>query len=173
MYRCSGKRDIQGSDGSNEAARVKPSSERRLQANIFEPLETASVVTSYKSVPRPLAQKFSLSQRVSYRWCSRRRQCEAFASIAQRRDRFPPSEARRQKPSHHWAGSSPRGSAGCTDGVPAVGWGSGRSPRLRRVSGATEFRRAQRGGAKATRVTRANPPSAARRKESREAASPD
>ena len=48
-----------------------------------------------------------------------------------------------------WAGSSPRGSAGCTDGVPAVGYGSGRSPRQRRVSGATEFRRAKRGGKKA------------------------
>ena len=48
-----------------------------------------------------------------------------------------------------WAGSSPRGSAGCTDGVPAVGYGSGRSPRLRRDSGATEFRRAKRGEKKA------------------------
>ena len=47
------------------------------------------------------------------------------------------------------AGSSPRGSAGCTDSVPAVGYGSGRSPRLRRDSGATEFRRAKRGGKKA------------------------
>ena len=28
-----------------------------------------------------------------------------------------------------WAGSSPRGSAGCPDGAHAVGYGSGRSPR--------------------------------------------
>ena len=171
MYSCSGKRDIQGSDGSNEATRMKPSSERRLQANIFEPLETSSVVTSYKSVPRPLTRKFSVRKRGMYRRRPRRRlgkRAKPAPAPRQRRDRFPPSEARRRKPSHHWAGSSPRGSAGCTDGVPAVGDGSGRSPRQRCVSGATEFRQAKRGGKKATR---AKTPSKAR-KESREAASP-
>ena len=83
--------------------------------------EARDVPTTSLPTSPPLGRKFSARKRGRYR--------------------RPP-----RQPARHWAGSSPRGSAGCTDGVLAVGDGSGRSPRLRRVSGATEFRRAKRGG---------------------------